>query len=137
MIYGIIKKHNGYIILDSAPVKGTELRIYLSLSKEVSEEEYSQPVQPSFAGTETLLLTEENPETKKFTVTVLTDLGDNIIAATDGADALINFVENKSKVDLVLLDVVMPKMNGKEVHGKIMKIPPEVKVILLSGFSKN
>jgi len=85
------------------------------------------------SGTETILLAENNPDLQKLQEEVLNSKGYTTIAATDGEMAIARFMEHKDSIDLLMLDVVMPKKNGKEVFDEIRKIRPDIKVLFTSG----
>jgi len=135
IVYGIIKQHNGYINCYSESGKGTTFRIYLPLikSEEVKEIKPAEPVAP-ICGTETILLVEDEERVRKVTREVLEEFGYKVIEAKDGEEAMNKFIEFKDKIYLLLLDVIMPKMNGKEVYDKIKKFKPDIKTLFTSGY---
>ncbi|MBI5585371.1 MAG: response regulator [Deltaproteobacteria bacterium] len=134
IVYGIIKQHNGYIQVDSAPGRGTVFHIYLPTVKARVEEITPSP-REIIGGAETILVAEDNPEVRKLTREVLTRKGYQVIEAVDGEQAIQKFLEHREAIDLLLLDVVMPKKNGKEVYEEIIKINPAIKVIFSSGYT--
>ncbi|NWF97340.1 MAG: response regulator, partial [Nitrospirae bacterium] len=135
---GIIKQHNGYINVYSEKGIGTTFKIYLPLSKE-EEEQYggSEVMQKIEGGTETILFAEDSPDVRESTVHLLKEFGYRVIEAYDGEDAIEKFKLNKDEIQLVILDIVMPKKNGMEVYEEIKKEVPEVKVIFTSGYSED
>jgi len=134
--YGIIRQHDGFIEVHSEPGKGTTFKIYLPvIASEAVEEETSREAEPPARGTETILLAEDNEQLRKLFGTVLTQFGYTVIEAVDGADAVRKFTENKDTVQLLLFDLIMPRMNGKEAHDEIAKLKPGVKTIFASGYS--
>jgi PAS domain S-box-containing protein len=135
MIYGIIKQNNGYINVYSEPGQGTTFKIYLPLIREKAEEIIPQVIQPVERGTETVLLAEDASDVRVFTKMYLEELGYKVIEATDGEDATNKFISDKDKIQLVLLDVIMPKKNGKEVYYAIKKIRPDIKALFMSGYT--
>ncbi|MBP7527623.1 MAG: PAS domain S-box protein [Syntrophorhabdaceae bacterium] len=133
IVYGIIKQHNGYIDVRSQPGEGSVFSVYLPLVwLEPADEE--APARIS-GGTETILIAEDNTELCKLSVSVLEDHGYTVLAATDGSMAVETFREHKGAISLVILDVVMPKMNGKEAFDAIRKLDPSIKVIYTSGYT--
>ncbi len=135
MIYGIIKQHEGYVDLESEEGKGTTFMIYLPLSDievEIKEEEHKDLPQ---GGTETILIAEDDNNVRKLAKEVLERSGYTVIQATNGEDALAKFEEHKDAIDLFLLDVVMPKKNGKEVWDQIRRLKPDSKSIFVSGYA--
>ncbi|MEW6067567.1 MAG: PAS domain-containing protein [Nitrospirota bacterium] len=135
MVYGIVKQHRGYINVYSEPGKGTTFKIYIPLIKTLIEEEKPQELFLITGGTETILVAEDDAQVRELTKNLLGGFGYNVLEAVDGEDTLRVFNENKDKVDLLILDVVMPKMNGKEVYDEIRKIRPDIQAIFMSGYS--
>ena len=142
MVYGIIKQHSGYINCYSEQGKGTTFRIYLPLIKEEAKEAKAaaEGYTALTGGTETILLAEDEEEVRKLMKLVLEEAGYKVIEAVDGQEALEKFRENKDSIDLLLLDVIMPKINGKGVYEEAKKIKPDVKalfqaVILLTSYT--
>lgn len=135
IVYGIIKQHNGYVNVRSEPGKGSVFTIYLPTVKVSTKEALAIPFQPLVGGSETILIAEDDPEVRKLTKNLLEEFGYTIIEAKDGEDAIIKFIKNKRRVDLVILDVVMPKRNGKEVYEEIRKNVPYVKTLFTSGYT--
>ena len=137
MVYGIIKQHDGYIDVYSAPGRGTTLKIYLPLIKSEVEEERQEDLLAVKGGTETVLVAEDDASVRELIREILLVYGYKVIEAADGEDAVRRFKENKDGIRLLILDVVMPKRNGKEVYDDIMKERPDVKVIFMSGYDAN
>lgn len=136
VVYGIIKQHEGYVNVYSEPDKGTTFRIYLPVietetEKEQKTEEDAYPA----GGTETILLAEDDIALRSLSSTVLKHFGYTVIEAVDGQDAVDKFRGNRDKIDLLLFDLIMPNMNGKEAYDEIMKIKPDVKGIFASGYA--
>lgn len=133
IVYGIIKQHNGYIDVKSRPGEGSVFSVYLPLVwLEPADEE--APARIS-GGTETILIAEDNTELCQLSVKVLEDHGYTVLAATDGSMAVKTFQEHKDALSLVILDVVMPRMNGKEAFDAIRALAPSMKVIFTSGYT--
>ena len=136
IVYGIIKQHNGYITVYTEPGQGTTFRVYLPLIKEEAKQELA-PLGAISHGTETVLLAEDDPEVRRLTREILEKYGYTTITATDGNDAVRAFMEHKGRIDLAILDVVMPGKNGKEVYEVICKADPGIKVIFSSGYTRD
>ena len=137
MVYGIIKQHNGHIAVSSEPGKGTSFRSYLPLTPNESipgilDEEI--PALP-LSGTETILVVEDNPEVRNLNRTVLETFGYRIVEANDGEEAVTQFLRYRDDIDLVVMDVVMPKMNGRQAYARISDIRPDVKILYTSGYT--
>lgn len=133
MVYGIIKQHDGYINCYSEPGKGTSFKIYLPLIEREAEKPKEEHVIVA-GGTETILLAEDEDEVRKLMKLVLEEAGYKIIEAADGKEALEKFREQKDKINLLLLDVIMPMMNGRAVFEEARKIRPEIKTLFSSGY---
>ncbi len=135
-VYGIIKQNKGLINVYSKEDKGTVFIIYLPLSSEELSEEQVIPAEkvPRSQG-ETVLLLEDEPALLELAKIMLTRLGYNVISATTPADA-VNIVEDKNlDIHLLITDVIMPEMNGRELADRVQAIRPDVKVIFMSGYT--
>lgn len=136
IVYGIIKQHEGNINVYSEPGIGTTFKIYLPLIKaEVEEIKPVETLTPG-QGTESVLLAEDDPAVRKLIKEVLLKYGYTVMEAEDGEDAVRIFTENKDKIDILLLDIIMPKMKGTEAYEEITKIRPELKVLFMSGYTE-
>jgi len=134
--YGIIEQHDGYISLYSELGKGATFYIYLPII-EFTEREKVMPkvMEKPLGGKETILLAEDDEAVRNLTAATLKDFGYRVIVAVDGEDAVRKFIENKDNVQLLLLDLIMPKKNGKEVYDDIKKVAAGIRVIFASGYS--
>ncbi|MBU4389030.1 MAG: response regulator, partial [Proteobacteria bacterium] len=135
IIYGIITQHDGFIDVLSKPGKGTTFKIYLPVIKSSIEETEADTLPPQKGGTETVLVAEDDETVREIIKTILDRFGYKVIEAVDGEDAVIRFKENKDKIDLVILDVIMPKKNGKMAYDEIKELRPEIKAIFTSGYT--
>lgn len=134
-VYGIIKNHNGHITCDSEPEKGTTFTIYLpATEKEIIIEENETNV---IKGDETILLVDDEEYVRDVAKRQLQRLGYKAVTAGDGIEAIDIYKKKKKKIDLVLLDMVMPNLAGKETYRELKNINPDIKVVLISGFSQN
>ena len=136
MVYGIVKQHNGHILVNSEPGKGTSFLIYLPLTPKdnLPPDHSALPSQP-VAGSETILVVEDNPEVLNLNRTVMETFGYGIIEAVNGENAVEQFTRHQNEIDLIVMDVVMPKMNGKQAYLEIAKLRPDVKVLFMSGYT--
>ena len=134
VVYGIIKQHHGCINVHSQPGKGTTFTICLPLitPEEKKKRPAGSPVLPQ--GTGTILLAEDDADVRNLSRWALEEFGYKVIEASDGAEALRKFTENRDKIQLLLLDVVMPLKNGAEVFDEIRKLKPGIKVLFMSGY---
>ena len=135
MAYGIIKQHNGHIDVYSEPGKGTTFKVYFPLIQtQVAEDKVTKPLITK-TGKETILIAEDDIHVRELVKQLLEIFGYNVIEARDGDAALDAFIKNKDEIHLLLLDVIMPKKNGKEVYDEIKKLRPDIKAIFISGYS--
>ncbi|OGW26882.1 MAG: hypothetical protein A2X56_09020 [Nitrospirae bacterium GWC2_57_13] len=134
MAYGIIKQHNGFINVYSEPGKGTTFRIYLPVAGAPPEEERPEPKRAEIGGTETVLVAEDDTVVRQLTRQILEEFGYTVIEAEDGEDAVSKFSEHRDAVQLVLVDAIMPKKNGREVYDAVRRIRPDAKVLFMSGY---
>jgi two-component system cell cycle sensor histidine kinase/response regulator CckA len=133
MAYGIIKQHEGYINLYSEPGQGTTVRVYLPLvSQTPRENEEAEPPVP-VGGEETVLLAEDSESIRKSHREILENFGYNVIEAVDGGDAIEKCCRFEERIDVLILDVVMPKKCGREVYDTVREVRPGIKVIFMSG----
>lgn len=135
IVYGIVKKHNGYIDVESKPGKGSTFKIYLPFARPDMKTEKTQIPGHVIEGNETILLAEDDNNVRLITRMFLENYGYRVIEAKDGDDALDRFFENKDSIDLVILDVVMPKKNGKEVFDRIRSTTCKIPVLFTSGYT--
>jgi signal transduction histidine kinase/CheY-like chemotaxis protein len=134
IVHGIIKQHEGSVLVSSEPGNGTTFKIYLPLAESRivwDQQEISVPVA---GGTETLLVAEDEEVVKGYLKRILERAGYRVIGACDGEEAVARFKEHDD-ISLVLSDVVMPKKNGIEILEEIRRIKPETKVLFISGYT--
>jgi len=135
--YGIVKQSGGHIVVSSEPGRGTTFRIYLP-GVEVAPAPAVKREEPQALprGTETILLVEDEPSLRKLAMTILRNLGYNVLTADNGIEALRVADENQdAKIGLLLTDVVMPKLGGKALADGIHEKYPDVKVLFSSGWT--
>jgi PAS domain S-box-containing protein len=135
IVYGIVKELNGHITCQSEIGKGTEFTIYLPVleADNIRKEKKSGP--PPKACRKTILIAEDDAQVRETSAALLQKTGYGVVEATDGEDAIAKFMKENDHLDLVILDVVMPKKNGKEVFDCIKKVRPDMKVLFTSGYT--
>lgn len=135
--YGIMKQHDGYINVYSEPGKGTTFKLYLPRITPEIKRTHTQESIPFLNGFETILLAEDDSGVRNLTKKILEECGYTVIEAVDGEDAVRKVSESKERIQLAILDVVMPKKNGREVYDEIKKIAPRLRVLFTSGYTAN
>ena len=134
--YGIIKGHGGYIDVDSEKGYGATFNIYLpATKKEVKQEK--ELLKKTIIGKETVLFVDDDDMVIEGCGEMLTKMGYNVLIARNGKDALEIYKENQDKIDIVIIDMIMPIMNGGETYDRLKKMYPDIKVLLSSGHSVN
>jgi PAS domain S-box-containing protein len=134
--YAIIKRHDGFINVYSKSGQGTAFKIFLPLGEEAASPAGKMEADvPVKGGNETVLVAEDDASLRELTRIVLESFGYSVISAEDGEDATTKFMENKERISLVLLDVILPKKNGKEVSEAIRKISPRINILFTSGYT--
>jgi PAS domain S-box-containing protein len=136
-VYGIIKQQNGFIDIQSALGKGTTFNIYLPIVLSALEENKPAKASPIAGGSETILVGEDEDDIRNFIREVLEGYGYRVIEATDGEDTIQKYKENKDDIQLLILDVIMPRKNGKIAYDEINNGTGKTKVIFVSGYSED
>jgi PAS domain S-box-containing protein len=136
IVYGIVKQHGGYITVYSEDGIGTTFRVYLPAVKARATDAKPVPTDVP-GGAETILFAEDNGDIRKMASDILGLLGYTVIEATDGADAVEKFRRHADKIDLLVFDVVMPVMNGKEAYQEIRAMKKDIKALFMSGYTND
>jgi DNA-binding NtrC family response regulator len=137
MVFGIIKSHKGRIICYSEPGTGTTFKIYLPAVDLEIEQDVPTTIQMPAFGTETVLLVDDEESIRKLAEQMLRMGGYHVLTAPDGREALELYRSRMDEIALVLLDLIMPEMGGKQCLEELLKINPEIKVVVASGYSVN
>jgi PAS domain S-box-containing protein len=139
-VYGIIKQSEGYIWLYSEVGKGTSFKIYLPRFSATGEVPATQPAlaqEPISPGHETILLVEDEENLRRLARQALENQGYRVIDAPDGATAIQISQAHKGPIHLMLTDVIMPGMNGRELADKVAPTRPDMRVLYMSGYTEN
>jgi PAS domain S-box-containing protein len=135
IVYGIVTQHNGHIKVVSNPGSGTTFLIRLPLLTSVFARMEKPQRKDLQRGTETILLAEDNDMVRNIVRKLLEDFGYRVFEAVDGMEGLRVFMENRDSIDLVIMDVIMPTMNGKDAYDEMKRLSPELKAIFTSGYT--
>lgn len=134
-VYGVVRQHNAQIEVDSAPGRGATFRIYLPRAEGEADAADTVPALPTARGTEKILLAEDDNSVRGLAVRFLRGAGYHVVAAEDGAEALEHLQAHEGRFDLVMLDVIMPRMNGRDVYDHIAANHPGLPVLFASGYN--
>jgi nitrogen-specific signal transduction histidine kinase/ActR/RegA family two-component response regulator len=137
-VYGIVKQSGGNIWVYSEVGRGTTFKIYLPRVDEGAQEyKRSAEVEEIFQGTETILLAEDEEMVRKLAREVLETYGYQVLEAANGREALLICERYKEPIHLLITDVVMPEMSGRELSDRLAQLRPEIKVLYMSGYTDN
>lgn len=132
--YGIIKSHGGYIHVDSEKGRGSTFSIYLPATRKRIVKDV-QSARQVVKGTGTVLLVDDEKEVREVSQRLLEAAGYRVLVAKDAEEAIRTYRKNFKKIDIVLLDMIMPNTGGGEVYDRMKEIDPNIKVLLSSGYS--
>jgi two-component system cell cycle sensor histidine kinase/response regulator CckA len=134
-VYGVIKQHEGFIHLYSEPGRGTTFRVYLPASTGAAEPRQPKQDEQVPKGTETILLAEDNEGLQEAAKEMLEKLGYRVILASNGTEAVQLFTNNPGQFDLIILDVVMPKVSGPAAFSQMTAVRPDLRVLFSTGYT--
>ena len=136
MVYGIVKQNAGFISLHSEPGQGTTFEIYLPRhAAKVTRLQQEGPTEPAKRGHETILVVEDEPAILKLTAMMLENLGYTVLSAPTPGDAIHLAETYSGEIHLLLTDVVMPEMNGRDLARTLVSVVPNLKPLFMSGYT--
>jgi CheY-like chemotaxis protein len=139
-VYGIVRQSGGHITVESALREGTRFRIYLppTAMTELKVEDETPTLQTEIlSGTETVLVVEDEPALRRLITASLEKRGYTVLAAEDGTEAIRILANNPGKIDLVVSDIMMPKLNGLELRKKAILLRPKMRFLFISGYAED
>ncbi len=139
-VYGIVKQHKGFIRVDAPEGGGTRFDVYLPAEDETRESPAEPPAEKNprkTGGGETILLAEDDEMVRRLATRILKGAGYRVLTARNGDEALETFRAHARRIDLAILDVVMPRRSGRAVRDEIHAVRPELPILFASGYSYN
>ena len=138
MVYGIVKGHKGWIEVKSEAGKGATFKIFLPISEDVEKARQDKPDKKALiGGDETILLVDDEEMVRSLGNRILHSVGYKTLLANDGVEAIEIYQQKISEIDLVILDLSMPRKSGKETMTELKKMNSQVKIIISSGFDRS
>jgi CheY-like chemotaxis protein len=137
-VYGIVKQSGGHIWVYSEVGAGTTFKVYFASELEPAgaTDALAEPM-ADLSGTETLLLVEDDRMVREVAIAILLRAGYRVLEAADGAQALELYEQHERQIDLLLTDVVMPRMSGRDLARTLRGRHPELKVLLMTGYAQS
>jgi two-component system cell cycle sensor histidine kinase/response regulator CckA len=137
IVFGIVKQSGGHVFVHSELGHGTTFKVYLPRVEDAVQSKDVETSATSFRGSETILLVEDEEAVRESAAEYLVANGYTVLKAEAGPAALKIAEEHSQPIHLLLTDLIMPQMSGRELAGKIAGIHPETKVVFMSGYSNN
>lgn len=137
MVHGIVSQHGGYIRCYSEPGRGTSFKIYLPVSRTESLSSLAETREMPAFGTETILIVDDDDRIRDISQQMIEMGGYKVLTAPSGEEALKIYHLRKNEISLIILDLIMPGMGGKRCLRELLRIDPDVRVLVASGFSSN
>jgi two-component system cell cycle sensor histidine kinase/response regulator CckA len=134
-VYGIVKQNNGFISVYSEVDHGTTFKLYFPVASSVEKIETPSDHMPQLGGTETVLIVEDSPSVRSAARRILQRCGYKVLEAPNGKAGLALAGKKNLKIDLLLTDVIMPGMSGREIATHFARLRPETKVLYMSGYT--
>jgi CheY-like chemotaxis protein len=138
-VYGFVKQSGGHVKIYSEPGEGTTVKIYLPrlMGEEAKDEIAAEQIAPEGTRHETILVIEDDPDVRAYSVDIMRELGYRVLEAADGPAAL-RFLESQVKVDLIFSDVVLPGgLTGAQIAARAQAMRPGIKVLFTTGYARN
>jgi two-component system, cell cycle sensor histidine kinase and response regulator CckA len=136
-VYGIVKQSGGYVLVQSEPQHGTAFHIYLPRAEGVAEKHAPTVAPAALGGTETVLLVEDEDSVRQLVRDTLAAKGYQVVEAENGETGMAAAARHQGRIDLIITDVVMPGMGGRELVKQLAILRPETRVLYLSGYTED
>ena len=134
MVYGIVQNARGYVHVETQEGKGTTIDLLFRVASSEAGQQSLGELTPGPGGDETVLLVDDEPLVRDLGTEILESYGYHVVQACDGLEALEIYRSKGAYIDLVVLDLLMPKLSGKETLSRLKKVAPTVKVLICSGY---
>jgi two-component system, cell cycle sensor histidine kinase and response regulator CckA len=136
-VHGVVNQLGGYVGIYSEPGHGTTVRAYIPATETPAEQPFVQTPSPRIGRGEAVLVIEDDEDMRALTVRILTQNGYSVVSADRGATAVTMLEDPANFFDLILTDVVMPEMSGREVAKQAATLRPELPVLFMSGYAED
>ncbi len=137
IVYGIVKQSGGYVWVYSEAGQGTTFKLYFPITESAPQSEPERVEPQAVSGGKTVLVVEDEAQIRQNLCECLQQLGCHVVEAVDGVEALERFQEHQGRIDLVLTDLVMPRMSGHELWTQLVRLDPQLSFLFMSGYTED